>query len=446
MYKRKALAPLPALSEMGAIRGVNALTHRHVKPPEPGRLHRLCPLVTLAVLSLLPTGALAQVSGPFVGIAPRASSPASQGQGADQFTVSPTITTVYDSNILRLNDTRSGSTPRDDIRVTPAVAVSIRQGFARNTVSLSGDVGYDFYHRFKGLQRLRTNLNAGARIPFGGRCEVSPAASLQIQQAELEDLGVAVGRTARVLAGQVVARCPRVAGFYPVVRGDIMRLTNSGGNDGLSRKNWSATSGIVYARPSLGQVQLFANTAQFRRSSNVGGVATGANIASIGLQFDRAITSRFATRLSVTGIRVDPTRVQGNRFEGINYSIDIRIAPFPALILSPVVSRQVVGSVNTGSDYILSREFALGLNWSVSARTGITAQIGKVRRKYFGEDSLIRPQLRIADQTNSGSIAVRYAVRSLRLQLGVSHRQRDSRNDFYDFDSTRVELSARTGF
>lgn len=383
------------------------------------------------------------MSGPFIGITPRAAPGASQG--GNQFSVAPALTTVYDSNVLRLNSIRSGPA-RDDVRVTPAVTLIVRQGFARNTISLSGDIGYDFYQRFKGLQRLRTNIKADAGIPLGARCEVAPAASLLIQQAEIEDLGVAVGRTARVLAGQVTARCPRAVGFYPVVRADALRLTNSGGDNGLGRRNWSGTGGIVYARPSLGQVQLFANTGQFRRSSIVGGPDTGADIASIGLQFDRAITSRFAARLSVAGVRVSPTRRQAGRFEGTNYSVDVRIAPIPSFIVSPRFSRQVIGSINAGSDYVLSREVGLGFNWSLGARTGIVAQVGKIDRRYFGEDPLVLLQFRIADQTNVGSLAIRYAVRSLRLQLGVSRSERDSRNDFYDFDSTRVEFSARAGF
>jgi hypothetical protein len=367
--------------------------------------------------------------------------------GTDQFSVTPALDVVYDSNVLRLNDIRSGSAPRDDVRITPALAFDIRQRFARNSVTISGDVGYDFYQRFKGLERLRTNVSAGGNIPFGGRCTINPGADLQIQQADLEDLGVAVGRTVRILSGEVIARCPRSAGFYPVASANVLRLTNSGPSLGLSRSNWSTTGGVVYSKPSLGQVQLFLNTGQFRRRDSLGlRRESGQNFASVGVQYDRAITSHFATRISVAAVKTDSSRFGGNRFNGLNYSMNMRVAFFPALVFSPSVSRQVVASINTGTDYVLSRQAGIGMNWSLTARSGLVAGISRSRRRYFGEDPLVRNELRIADVSDSVSIGYRYLIRSLRLQIGVSHRKRDSKNNFYDFTSTRAEFSARAGF
>lgn len=408
-----------------------------------------CPLAVAAALSLLAASpAVAQVSGPFTGIAPRSSAaPGSAQKGlADQFQLTPAINTIYDSNPLRLNDTRGGSAPRSDVRVTPALAFDVRQNFARNSISINGAVGYDFYRRFKGLERLRTDVRAAGVVPFGGRCRIAPEANLQIQQADIEDLGVAVGRTVKLFNAQMNAQCRRSSGFYPVAGAGVLRLTNNGNDVRQNRKNWNATGGLVYAKPSLGEVQLFVNAAQFRRPGGEAGVDTGADLVGAGLQFDRSITSRFAIRTSVSAVEVSPNRLAATRFRGINYVANIRVAPIPSVILSPFVSRQIAANINTGADYALTRDVGVGIDWSLGVRSGIVAQIGRTRRRYFGEEPLIRNELRIADVTDAASAAFRYSVRSLQLRLGVQQRERVGKNAFYDFSSTRVEFSARAGF
>jgi hypothetical protein len=415
--------------------------------------------IATAFLASSASPATAQVTGPFIGIVPRQSqiqpptqSPAQTGL-ADQFSVRPAVSTVYDSNPLRLNELRGGSAPRSDVRVTPGIAFEIQQNFARNSISVTGAVGYDFYRRFKNLERVRTDVTATGSIPFGGRCKAIPKANFLLQQADIEDVGIPVGQTLRSFDAQISASCRRSWGFFPVASVGILHLSNSGGNqirnegvlDGSSlqnRRNWNATGGVAYAKPSLGELQLFLNVGQLRRP----GVGSGADVTSLGLQFDRSISSRFAVRAAVSVNQVDTTRASAPRFRGVNFAVNTRVALVPSIVVSPYVSRQIAANTVAGIDYAIANDVGIGIDWSLGRRGGIIARVSQSHKRYYGEDPLVRSELRISDTTDSAGAAFRYSVRALQLRLGIQRQQRKGRNAFYSFDSTRVELAAGASF
>lgn len=366
----------------------------------------------------------------------------------DRFRVVPVITSVYDSNVLRLNDAR-GSGPRDNIRVSPALAVDLNRIFGRTRVTAGGTVGYDFNTRFSGLDRERINLTSSVTTPVGAPCSVTGSAALERAQFDLGDTNTVVTESFLRQVYDVGASCRAAAGFFPAVGVNRVSLTNSS-RKVLDTNQSAVRAGIGYGRPSLGTLQLIGSVAKIARPGieDLTGIDDSTMITDVQLVFERSVAPRVSFRLGGGITHADPKRAAVPSFSGPSFDAQVTIRPVPRFTIVGSGRRAVQNQSSFGATYIIADSYNLNVSYLLSARSTATLFAQRAQRDPRGEDLALTLQPpRGKDKLNlvGGSYAFDFH-RSLRLSLSVTHQRRTADNAIYDYTATSASAGVTARF
>lgn len=364
----------------------------------------------------------------------------------NRFDLSARVVETYETNVLRLRDERV-SAPRDNLSLTPQLVVDYQRLFGRQRVYLNGTAGYVFNDRYRFLNREDLSFTGGAGLRFGARCQVNPQASLFRAQSDLDDLGALVSNTATIQDYTVEASCPREVGFYPVVAAGYFRVDNSEIRRQRDQSVVDGRAGIVYRRPSLGEVELFGQFIGISRNrrlpSEEGIVRDESDVTTIGLRLGRDVGTRVSASASIGYTSVDPKAPGIPGFSGLTYRGAVTYEPSPRLSFTAGFGRAVSARGNVGTSYFLTDTADLSARARLSARTTVGAGVALSRRDFRGEDQSFQFGPRGADRQFNARASVGYALsRPVSLDLSVRYRDRDADNDFYDFSSFAATLGA----
>ena len=368
----------------------------------------------------------------------------------NRFELSAQLVETYDSNILRLGEQRI-SGPTDNVSMSPRVAVDFDRRFGRQRAYATGYAGYNFNSRFRFLNREQLALNSGLDLRFGPRCRINPTASLVRSQSDLEDLGQVVTNTATVQDYNIRASCPRPAGFYPTVGAGYYRVDNSEIRRQRDQSIVDARLGIAYARPSIGDFELFGQIARIQRARRdptpAGLLQDETDVRTVALRFSRDVGTRFETALQVGYTSVDPRTVDVPSFSGLTYQGSLTYQPTPPINLTFGFGRQVSGRGNLGTSYYVSDNVELRSSVKLSARTSASAGVQLSKRDFAGEDRVFQFGPRGQDRQLDASAGIGYRLaRPINLNVAGRYRRRDAENDFYDYDSLAATLTAAMSF
>ncbi|MBB5699305.1 outer membrane beta-barrel protein [Sphingomonas yantingensis] len=368
----------------------------------------------------------------------------------NKFELSARLVETYDSNILRLGDLRTDN-PTDNLSVSPRVAVDFDRRFARQRVYVTGYAGYNFNSRFRFLNREELALNGGVDLRFGPRCRITPSMSILRAQSDLEDLGQIVTNVATIQDYSIRASCPRPAGFYPTVGAGYYQVRNSEIRRERDLSIVDARVGIAYARPSIGNFELFGQFARIERNRRdptpAGLLQDETDVRTVALRFSRDVGTRIESALQIGYTDVVPKTVDVPSFSGLTYEGSLTYQPTPPLALTLGFGRQVSGRGNLGTSYYVSDNVQLRARAKLSARTSAGAGIQLSRRDFAGEDRVFQFGPRGRDRQLDANATIGYRLaRPINLDLSTRYRRRNAENDFYDYDSLSATLAAAMSF
>lgn len=368
----------------------------------------------------------------------------------NKFELSARLVEAYDSNILRLGDQRTDN-PTDNVSMSPRVAVEFDRRFGRQRAFVTGYAGYNFNSRFRFLNREELALNSGVDLRFGPRCRITPTASVLRAQSDLEDLGQIVTNAATIQDYNIRASCPRPAGFYPTVGAGYYQVRNSEIRRERDQSIVDARFGVAYARPSIGDFELFGQIARIQRNRRdptpTGLLRDETDVRTIALRFSRDVGTRFESALQIGYTNVDPKIVDVPRFSGLTYQGSLTYQPTPPLALTVAFGRQVSGRGNVGTSYYVSENAEFRARAKLTARTSVGAGVQLSKRDFAGEDRVFQFGPRGQDRQLEANATIGYRLaRPINLDLSTRYRRRNAENNFYDYDSLSATLAAAMSF
>jgi hypothetical protein len=363
----------------------------------------------------------------------------------NRLSISGNVNTGYDSNILRTNERAISEGPQPVYIVEPTLGIDYSRQFGRQRIFLDGTAGYSFHDRYKFLDRETVNLNSGANIRFGGRCQIDPTARLLIAQSDLENLGQPVKNTVKVQDYAVSAYCPNPVGLFPRVSGFLTKTDNS-----LVRRNRDQTVyggefAIVYRRPSLGDLEAnytVTKVDRFNRTDLTGfSVNDNTTVTNIGIGLTRSVATRLSGTVRVGYTHANPASNAVSEFSGISWSASATYEPTPRIGVTLSGNRGISASGNTGSSYYVNTGANVSARYKVSARTNVSGNVGYSKRDYRGEDRYLPFGQIGQDKVLSAGAGLGYRLnRRVGLDLRSQYRSRDADNEFYNYSTWSATL------
>lgn len=365
---------------------------------------------------------------------------------ADRISVTPSLNTVYDTNVLRR--AQPDGTDTSNFRTTPNIKLVMRRSFGRLAINANGSAGYDFNSRYRFLNRSRIDLAGNVKAPVGAICSANLAIKYDQYQFELDDVTQTLGATTRNQDYDIALGCQRSAGFSPVA-GATYHTASSGNLSLFNFNQLSGRGGIAYAKPSIGIVTLTAAASKLRRP-NIG-QAVDANdstdVRVFTISLDRAVSQRVQLNLAAGYTEAKPNRVGVQGFAGLSFNGRINWNIVPLFSLTGTASREVNSQNGISATYVIRDEYVTSVNWQLSHASQVSLLGSRVNRDLRGEVRVSAVTPLLADRTTSISAAYRYNT-SRRIQLGLRARRqwRTADNPIYTYRSTIISGSLGTRF
>lgn len=369
---------------------------------------------------------------------------------ARQFSISPQLRLEYDNNVLRLPD--SVATPvgrhRSDYRSSPQLAINIVRPIGRQSVFLTGSVGYDFYKYNRQLSRERINLSGGGSINTGS-CTTNGRVSYSRRQSDLDDILVStIGRGANretVWSPNVGISCGGAGGISSSLSYSHDDVENS---DPFRKfgdyhaDTYNAQIGLN--RPVIGNVGIYTNYRHGIYDNRV--LADGRNEAvksyAAGIRVDRQF-GRIKGHIAGGVTRVESNTPGVRPFRGGTYDVSLtyntsRASAFAAF------GRSIQQSNLLGVDYSIADTVDLGLTYRLNPRINLTTGLHNTRRRL--SQSPLAPVVlgNVNDRTRSANIGASYeAARHISFDLGATWRSRRGDLPIFDYNARILALTLR---
>jgi hypothetical protein len=249
--------------------------------------------------------------------------------------VSLSVQQSYEDNVLRQPDnfTVIPGFAREDFRLSPSLDLDIVQPFGRQTLTLQGGIGYDFYRRNTRLERERINLQGKANLAVGANCKPDVGLAFSRQQSDLADFfsitDFRLRNREQRLTFSTGIKCGGVVGFRPGVTFERSVVKNSSFFRRIGNFNQTAVGvSLGYTTPTLGELSLFGN---YRRGNYPNrGSFTGrpdvnerVGVYTAGLRLQRDLGERLRGNISLGYTVAEPSVAGTRRFSGISGSADL---------------------------------------------------------------------------------------------------------------------------
>lgn len=400
--------------------------------PAPGLSRSGLGLSIALVVTAVPSGVRAQAGG----------------REINSFSVTPRVATIYDSNVFQLNQSRFEG-ERSDTVLSPALGISFDRTIGRNSLSVNGDVAYEFHRRFSSLDQINLAASGRGTLAFSAYCTIGPSGTLTKRQNNNAGAG-AIKNSQSAQNYAATLSCRRPFGFFPSITASYQSVTNS--QDVLSLFNQHTTSisgGVGYAVPTVGSLLLSIGTSRIRQPNqdSLGGGENGSDVSNVGLAFDRAVAPRLSFSLGGRYLSVNPLRATTQDYAGAGYDASVNYHPSPRLSLIVSAGRDVTGSGDVSVSYVLASTYGLTTAFNLSPSTNFNLAAQHFDRNFRGENPIFFPIARGSErgESISGSLGHTLAHR-IQLTAFASYTRLNALSRFYDYNRFQMGVSAGTRF
>lgn len=372
-----------------------------------------------------------------------------------QFHGSASLQTVYESNFARSSPALAAQRgiERKEVTLRPQASLVVVQPLGRQSVYLQGTGGYDFHRNNERLDRHRYDVTTGyvARL---GICQAGAIGTYRASQSDLAliDTTDTKNLNRATITGLSLA-CGRATG--PNIGTSVQRVDTK--NSNVVQKPADSTTESLqamlgYGNPTLGKLAIvysYANNELPNRINPGRPVGDGFWTQSLGLNAER----NFGSRLRVAGT-VSQTRVKrefapagvGQKFTSTTYAADASYRFGDRLLVELHGERSVKPAGRAGKLYDIDTGGQIQARYSFGTRYSATLgySLSDVESNF---DTLGARQVVTDARTRSafGSIRYRQSDRAS-LVLDVRHDDRITNLPDFNYNSTRVGISAEVGF
>lgn len=380
------------------------------------------------------------------------------GQSAGQKDINEinlTLDVTHDSNVARsdLVNAALRGVKQSDERLAAGIQVLFGRELGRNTISLDGFVGYDFYRRNTQLNRERIGIGAALGLR-AGPCEVNLTPRIDRHQSDLSSIyfvnlpgidSVKNTETVQTYGGDV--RCGRVFGLRPLL--GYSRTIGDNSNAARQISNYRSSrysGGFAYDNPVAGKYSLTLERENIFYPDRAGGplaAVSGYRTDQLKLHGERKIGTILTARGSFGYSQVKPKSATVQSFKGISWSLSGTIVPLPRLQLTFGTERAISPSLGVEALYSRNKSYDLSAVYALTSRTSLSAGVNYEQRQYRGASALFGPLLD-NDKVMRARIGADYkASRRFKIGLEGGYERRNANGTIYDFDSTFVAVRTR---
>lgn len=380
------------------------------------------------------------------------SAAAAQAPGLDErrieFTAS--VSAVYDSNVARGSQSVADARGirRGEFTYSPNGNANIVLPFGRQTVFLSGDVGYEFHQYNSKLQRERIGLTGGVQRPVGP-CVGGVNGGFSRSQTDLADLSLIVTENTQqtvTVAGSV--SCMPLAGVGVSVglqHGDTRNTAEMGV---VNSSQDAVNAGLNYTNRLIGTLSLTGTYS----TSDYGDpgvpdqfVPSGFETTGLSLGIQRPIGTRLTGSASLGYTRLR-SKSGTSGFDGLTGTGALNYRVNPRVSAQLAYRRSVNSSLLQGADYALSESLSLRASYRIGSRIS-TSLGGQVTRGSQRGQIAAVPGTALNSRSKSvfGSVSVPIG-RSSNLSFNANYEVRNANPTLFDYSSYRLGVTASTSF
>jgi hypothetical protein len=367
--------------------------------------------------------------------------------------VSLSVQQSYEDNVLRQPDnfTVIPGFAREDFRLSPSLDLDIVQPFGRQTLTLQGGIGYDFYRRNTRLERERINLQGKANLAVGANCKPDVGLAFSRQQSDLADFfsitDFRLRNREQRLTFSTGIKCGGVVGFRPGVTFERSVVKNSSFFRRIGNFNQTAVGvSLGYTTPTLGELSLFGNYRRGKypnRGSFTGrpDVNERVGVYTAGLRLQRDLGERLRGNISLGYTVAEPSVAGTRRFSGISGSADLTAQFGDPLQVVIGYSRSVQQSNQLDVSFTVNDSYSLNASYRLTPRVALTAGASRTERKLRNSPLLLPNLLGENDRSTQISGGVQFTpVGPISFTLNGAKSIRRSQTGFFDFEASSVTL------
>lgn len=394
------------------------------------------------------------------------------------YSLSASLQSVYDSNILRIGDgfEPSEGRSREDLRITPLVSGAIGLPVGRQQLFFGGQIGRDFYVNNNDLGRVRYSIGGGANLKVGTRCTGGLGAEIGGRQALISETSEQVPSNQETLSYGASANCQAPVGFG--FGASIRRIEVSNSDSVRSEFNVNSTvisPQVSYQGANLGLFSISATfndstyPNRFERVPPTGALApSGVDIFSGRFGYSRTIGSRLNVAAGVSYLSSKPKPktvlvliapedpldppflavIDRETFSGVGYDLNIEYNSGPRLSVAVSATRNVTASPNVGAQYQIAQGYGVDVSYSLGQAIGLGIGGTYNQRDYrnsFTSDLEQRP--RVQDKISRVYGRVTYSpAQRYSASLLLAYQDRDSDPEEFGFSSFSAVLSLNVNF
>jgi Putative beta-barrel porin 2 len=360
---------------------------------------------------------------------------------------------VYENNVLRQPDAFPvpPGFARNDFRLSPSINVDIIQPIGRQTITLLGGAGYDFYRRNSRLERERINLQGKLNLAVGANCKPEIGLAYARQQSDLADFFSITdfrlrNREQRLTFSSAI-KCGGIIGLKPGLSFERSVVKNSSFFRRIGNFNSTAVGvSLGYTTPTLGEVSLFGNYRRGKypnRGAFTGrpGVNENVGVYTGGLRLQRDIGNRLKGNISLGYTVAEPSLSGTRRFSGISGSADLTAQLAEPLQVVVGYSRSVQQSNQLNVSFTVNDSYNINASYILNPRIILTGGAARTQRKLRDSPLLSPNLLGTKERTTQFSGGVRFVPAGpISFSLNATKSIRKSQTRFFDYDASSVSL------
>lgn len=365
------------------------------------------------------------------------------------------VSAIYESNFARSSKALAAQRgiELEEYTLRPQANVNIVQPFGRQVVFLAGSTGYDFHRENPRLDRSRYDVQGGY-VTSLGMCQLAAVESFRAAQSDLADIdSVTTKNEVRAIGTTVTAACGRPTGIG--VSTSVSRVDTK--NSAVVQRPADSTLETLavqfgYSNATLGRLGLVYSysSSEFPNRIIPGRpVGDGFWTESYGLSIERDLGSRLTLSAQAGRTRLKREFAPPGlplEFTTTTYSGDASYQFGSRLLLRMHGERTVRPAARAGKLYDIatsgevSGQYTLGSRYTVSLGYGVADIDSNV-------DTFSLQPVITSSRTHSGFGSIRYRQSEFAsLALNVRYDERNTNLPDFNYNSTRVAISAEIGF
>jgi hypothetical protein len=374
-------------------------------------------------------------------------------QRSNYYTVDATFSTDYHSNVAggSAAAAKARGLQQNDVIFTPSALVEVLHAIGRQSVFVTGSVGYNFYAQNSIFNREHIDLNGGLNGQLGS-CRATLTGGYLRRQQEIQDLTTRLVQDAtEVSSVGLEGACGRGFGFSPNFSVNQSWSTNSSSQ--LATSDYSSiggSGGISYQTPKFGVLTLFGQAQSTDFTNRLVPTAQGAQHDGFdtyggGVRYSRQLGARIQGTVSLSYTSVKPYLSGTRGFDGPTYSADLTYRASSRLNFHGNFTRDVQASNVLNSTYFIETKESVDGTYRVGSRITLVLGASQSDRNFKGP--VLSPQTDLTNdhlETVYGSAT--YRLRRLYFTLSASQDQRSANVVGLGYGDTRVGLTAGANF